>query len=156
MSKKDKLIQMLDHARSVMQPLLEEIDLNRNIYPMWTVRELVAHISGWDDAVIQSLKAHVDGREPGTPAALGINYYNEQTVSTRDGLDYNHIYREYVQTREILKDAIRNLPDHKLEEAFIVPWGPIGTIEQIVQTFSEHEEEHAADLKKLIEEHSAK
>ncbi len=157
MNKKDELIQQLDHARNTMLPLLTEIEINRQIYPMWTVRELLAHIAGWDDAIIQSLNAHVDGREPGTPAALGLNHYNAETISTREGLDYDHIYREYVKTRELLKETIRNLPEDKLEEPFILPWGNTGTIAQVIEIFSEHEEvEHAGDLKKLIEEHKAK
>lgn len=150
MDERQSLIDALKHSRTAIQELLDVIDSNRKIYPLWTVREIVAHISGWDDAMIASIKAHVDGREPGTPAARGIDYYNAQTVSTREGLDYDHIYREFVQTRKDLVALIQSMPETKLGEPFILPWGDAGTVKAIVNIFTEHEEEHAADLRKII------
>lgn len=150
MDEKESLINALEHSRAAIQTLLDVIDKNRKIYPLWTVREIVAHISGWDDAVITSIRAHVAGQEPGTPAARGIDYYNEQTVSTREGLDYDHIYREFVKTRQDLIALIKTMPVEKIHERFVLPWGETGRVEDIVRIFTEHEEEHAADLEKII------
>ncbi len=150
MDERQSLINALIHSRATIQGLLDVIDSNRKIYPLWTVREIVAHISGWDDAVITSIKAHVDGHEPGTPAARGIDYYNAETVSTREGLDYDHIYREFVQTRKDLIALITGMPEAKLYEPFVLPWGETGTVRTIVNIFTEHEEEHAGDLRKII------
>lgn len=156
MSKREELIAMMERSRNAMLPLLEEIDLNRKIYPLWTIREMLAHISGWDDAVIAFMQSLMAGKVPAIPAARGADVYNAETVSTREGLDYDHIYREYIATRKVVLDLLRTIPEEKIAEQHALPWGDPGTLIDIINIFGPHEEEHAEDLKKLIEEHKNK
>ncbi len=150
METKQTLMSQLERSREKMLAQLDEIDLNRKIYPLWTIREMLAHLSGWDDAVIAFVNSIVEGSEPATPAARGMDYYNAQTVATREGLDYDHIYREYVQTRKVLLDLLREMPEEKIREPYILPWGELGTVLDIVHIFAPHEEEHAEDVGKII------
>lgn len=145
-----ELVAKLQQARAEILTLLEEIDKNRKIYPLWTIREILAHITGWDDAIIASLKAHLDGREPGTPAARGVDAYNASTVATREGLSYDHIYREYIQTRNVLIDQVNAMPLEKIDQAFVLPWGGDGNLVGLLHIFIEHEIEHAGDIRKII------
>ena len=150
MNQRDALIQRLETSRAQMVAHLDEIDKNRKIYPLWTVREILAHLSGWDDSTIAFIHTLVEGREPATPAARGIDVYNAETVATREGLDYDHVYREYIQTRKILLDLIRSIPEEKVTQNFVLPWGGEGSLVDLVDIFGPHEEEHAEDLHKLI------
>ena len=59
----DQLIQRLDEGREGMLEVVAIVDENRQIYPPWRIKEIVAHITGWDDAVIASLTADVIGRQ---------------------------------------------------------------------------------------------
>lgn len=147
-----ELVGQLQQARAQMVALLDEIDKNRKIYPLWTIREILAHITGWDDAIIASLKAHIAGREPGTPASRGVDAYNAETVATREGLDYDHIYREYFRTRDVLIDLVTSMPSEKTAQKFIVPWGDEGDLQSLLKVFIDHEIEHADDVRKLIDE----
>ena len=104
----------------------------------------------WDDAIIASLKAHIDTREPGTPASRGIDAYNASTVATREGLSYDHIYREYIQTRDVLIELVNNMPLEKIDQPFTLPWGGEGNLVGLLKVFIEHEIEHAGDLRKII------
>ncbi|MBI5294557.1 MAG: DinB family protein [Chloroflexi bacterium] len=152
MDKRQALIERLETSRAQMIAHLEEIDKNRKIYPLWTIREIIAHLSGWDDATIAFIKALVSGGQPATPAARGPNVYNAETVSTREGLSYDHIYREYIETRRVLLELIRAMPEEKITQPFTLPWGGEGTLEDIINIFGPHEEEHAGDVHKLIVE----
>lgn len=145
-----ELISQLQNARAEMLSHLNEVDQNRHIYPLWTIREILAHLTGWDDAVIASLSAHIAGREPGTPAARGIDAYNASTVATREGLDYDHIYREYIHTRNALIELVNNMPPEKATQRFVVPWGGEGDLAGLLKIFIEHEIEHAEDVRKII------
>ncbi len=131
---------------------LDEIEKNRKIYPLWTIREILAHIVGWDDAIIASLKAHIAGLEPGTPAARGLDAYNAETVSTREGLEYDHIYREYIHTRNTLIELVRSMPENKVTQDFVMPWGETSNLQVLLKIFIDHEFKHAADVRKLIED----
>lgn len=151
MTLNETLVQRLETSRTEMIKHLDEIDKNRKIYPLWTIREIIAHLSGWDDATIGFIRAIVAGEIPPTPAARGIDVYNAETVATREGLDYDHIYREYIETRKVLLDLIRAMPEEKITAQFILPWGGNGNLMDIINIFGPHEEEHAEDVRKLIE-----
>jgi hypothetical protein len=150
MSQRDELIAILDCSRAKMVAHLDEIDKNRKIYSLWTIREMLAHLSGWDDAVIAFIQSLMAGKVPATPAARGINVYNAESVATREGLDYDHIYREYIETRKVLLQLLREVPDEKITAQYTLPWGETGTLVDIINIFGPHEEEHAEDVEKLI------
>ncbi len=151
MQLQDDLIQRYQNARAKMLAHLDKIDQNREIYPLWTVREIVAHISGWDDATIAFIHTVLEGGQPGlTLAAQGMDVYNAETVSTREGLDYDHIYREYLETRRALLELIHQMPEEQITQKYVLPWGGYGTLVDMVNIFAPHEEEHAEDVRKII------
>ncbi len=152
MTLNEQLVQRLEASRAAMIKHLDRIDKNRKIYPLWTVREILAHLSGWDDASIGFIRALLAGEVPPTPAARGIDVYNAETVATREGLDYDHIYREYIATRGALLDLIRKMPEEKISEKSILPWGGEGSLIDIINIFGPHEEEHAEDVRKIMKE----
>lgn len=153
MSQRTELIEILVRSRAKMVAHLEEIDKNREIYPLWTIREMLAHLSGWDDAVIAFIHSLLEGSVPATPADRGIDAYNEETVATREGLDYDHIYREYIETRKTVLALLEKVPEEKITMEYTLPWGDQGTLVGIVHTFGSHEEEHAEDVAKILLKH---
>ncbi len=144
------LIQDLQRLREHMRRVVAQADTNREIYPHWRMKEVLDHLTGWDDAAVASLQAHVDGREPPVPAGRGINDYNARTVSEREALDLRHTIQEWEVTRQQLIDRLHSLPSAKIAEPFIFPWGMNGTVEEIVNILIEHEEEHAAEIEGLL------
>lgn len=152
MTLNETIIKRFEASRTQMISHLNEIDKNRKIYPLWTIREIIAHLSGWDDAIIAFVRAIVAGEAPATPAMRGMDVYNAETVATREGLSYDHIYREYIETRNILLDLIRSMSEEKITQKFILPWGGEGTLMDMINIFGPHEEEHAKDVKKIIDE----
>lgn len=152
MTVREETLQKYQYSQAILTSQLEEVDKNRKIYPLWTIREIVAHLSGWDDSIIGMLGALLKGETPPTPAARGADVYNAETVSTREGLSYDHIIREYYNTREKLISLIRQASDEILTTRSTLPWGEEGSVAGLARFFSEHEAEHAEDIKKFIEE----
>jgi hypothetical protein len=150
MDKRELLIKNLEQAREHMRRVLARADASREIYPHWRAKEVMDHLTGWDDATIGSIKALLNGGEPFVPAARGIDYYNAQTVTERETLNLTHTTREWEVTRQQLIDLIRSLTPAQADQAFIFPWGVEGTVEQVVDVFIEHEEEHAAEIDGIL------
>jgi hypothetical protein len=150
MEERARLIQQLAQAREKMRAVLADVDTQMEIYPRWTIKHVLAHIAGWDDACIASLRAHVAGDEPGAPAARGIDFYNAQSVETREPLSYDQVVKEWELARGQLETIIHEMPPEKFKERLLFPWGPTGTIARLVAIFAEHEEEHAEEIRKLI------
>ncbi len=150
MGQKEELIEQLHQGRAHILELLKILDINQEVYPRWTAKELLAHFAGWDEATIAALRAHARGDVPATPAKRGINDFNAQTVSTREALDYDHIYREWEAERTELIQAISDMPDEKFSESLVMPWGPTGSVAKLIQIMAEHEVEHAEEIMKRL------
>ena len=151
MVSKDALILQLEESHKNVEQLVSQIDPVQEIYPGWTIREVLAHFTGWDDAVIASLKSHAAGGVPTVVAQRGPDVYNAATVTERETLSFEHIYQEWQHTHKQLKIAIRDLPPEKMEEEIVFPWGQTGNVEDLVTGLTtEHEVSHMKDIQKLI------
>jgi hypothetical protein len=146
------LIDRWESRREALKSLISQAEAHpkKEIYRGWRLKEFLAHMSGWDDAVIESLRAHAEGDASFTPASRGVDVYNAQTVSTRETLDYQHIRREWDRSHELVMEALRSLPDEKFHQMFAFAWGESGTVADLVEIFVRHEEEHAHHLREWL------
>jgi len=147
---KEVLIAELDQARARLTAILEQADPTRLIYPLWKLKQVLDHIAGWDDAVIAALQAHARGDVPEVTAPRGIDYYNEQTVATRESLPLEHSWREYHATRELLKQVIRAMPEERGAIPLVTPWGAQGSVAGLVKVFVHHELRHAEEIEQIL------
>jgi hypothetical protein len=147
----EHLIAMLDKSREMTRGLLRDLDAKTIIYSPWTLKHFLAHLAGWDDASTASLQSLAAGQEPATPAIRGIDYYNAESVSTRQELPYERIVVEWEQAREAFKAAIRALTPEQLSTPLLMPWARMGSAATIVHIMAEHEEEHATEIREQAE-----
>ena len=146
-----ELIRQLEESHKNIEQMVSKIDLQQEIYPGWTIREILAHFTGWDDAVLASLKSHAAGGVPTIVAERGPDAYNAATVTERETLSFEHIYQEWQHTHEQLKIAIRDLPPEKMDQKIVFPWGQTGNLEDLVVGLTtEHEVSHAKDIETKI------
>jgi hypothetical protein len=144
-------IQRLKNARAEMQEIVKLAQDNPTIYEPWRMKEVLDHITGWDDAVSASIKSLLTGEPPATPAARGLDYYNAETVSSREAIPYEVTQWEWEASRAVLLGLISDMTEEQLHTHFTLPWGAQGTIEGLVEIFTEHEETHAKEIREMIE-----
>jgi hypothetical protein len=147
---RESLLLRLDESRLMLEGLLLKIDPAKEIYPGWTIKQILAHITGWDDAAIDALRAHLDGRAPAVRANRGLNEYNARTVASRQDQDFPFVVDEWRLKRKLLRTIIIEMPENKFIERLVVPWGRKGTVVYLMDTFRDHEEEHAKDIDQWI------
>ena len=151
MSHKEDYITRYETARVEMREILKLAKGNPTIYQPWRMKEVLDHITGWDDAVIASIKSFLAGEVPATPASRGIDSYNADTVSSREAIPYEVTQREWETSRAELLELLSKMTDEQLHTSFVLPWGTHGTIEDLVEIFTEHEETHAKEIREIIE-----
>ena len=147
MAGKAQIIERFNQARADVRALLPAIDRRMEIYPGWTIKEVLAHLAGWDDATIMALRAYLAGEAPPVPAGRGIDPYNAQTVAERSNLNYDQIVQEWDMVRDQLSPLVDSLTDEKLAATIVAPWGPTTTVAGLIEVMAEHEEEHAAVIR---------
>ena len=150
MSHKEDYIKRYETAREEMREILKLAQGNPTIYQPWKMKEVLDHITGWDDAVIASIRSFLAGDVPATPASRGIDAYNADTVSSREAIPYEVTQREWETSRTELLSLMRKMTDEQLHTPFVLPWGPQETIEDLVEIFTEHEETHAREIREII------
>ena len=148
MSKRERLIQQLDEARDEMRAILADTDPEMRLSPTWTVKEVVAHITGWDVATIEMLRAHAVGEALDATEWVSIDHYNARTVETRRGLSYEQVVSEWEGTRDRLASILDEMQEEKYAEPLVYLWGQTGTVAQLVAIMVHHEAEHAEKIRK--------
>lgn len=151
MSDKETYIKRYETARAEMREIVKLAQGNPQIYSPWRMKEVLDHITGWDDAVIASIQSFLAGDIPATPASRGIDAYNAETVTSREAIPYEVTQREWEASRAELLELMGKMTDEQLHTAFVFPWGDNGTIEDLVEIFTEHEETHAQEIRAIIE-----
>ncbi len=149
MPDKAQLMQAFDQAHDQMRAVLPGIDCCMEIYPSWTIKEMLAHLAGWDDATIATLRAFSAGQPTPLLALRGIDAYNAQTVAERADLKYEQTVQEWELVREQLKAILNDLPAERLGDKIVSPWGPITTVARLIAIIADHEEEHAVVVQEL-------
>jgi len=151
MATKDELLQWMEESHRKWEKLVAQVDRNVEIYPGWTIREVLAHFAGWDDAVIASLRSHAAGGVPTVVAERGPNVYNAATITERESLSFEQIYQEWQITHAQLKATIRDLPPEKMDQSIVFPWGQVGNVENLVIGLTTgHEASHAQDVEAFL------
>jgi hypothetical protein len=137
------LIQRLKEKREVVEQLVAKTPPDKEIYIGWKIKELLAHLSGWDDAIVEALGAHARGEPVSRTVSAGINAYNAKTVHIRESLSLEQVIKEWRTKRELVFQALEDLPDEKFNYQLTFPWGEPGTVAYFIEIFVEHEEHHA-------------
>jgi hypothetical protein len=79
-----------------------------------------------------------------------MDAYNAETVTSRESIPYEVTQREWEASRAELLALLRKMTDDQLHTSFVLPWGAYGTIENLVEIFTEHEETHAREIREII------
>ncbi len=145
------LLQLLDDTRTKIECLLPQIDPNKEIYPGWTIREVLVHVAGWDEAAAATLRAHLENKPLSLPRINNLDEYNAISISNRSEMDGEQVLREWRSTRDVLRRMIKEFPEEKFHLRFAVPWGGKSTVTAMMEMFCEHEESHTRDIQKVLQ-----
>ncbi len=150
-SDQELLRAQLQGSRDRLEILLPKITPGKEIYPGWDIKDLLAHIAGWDKAILTTLQAHIADKDQVITVREGINKFNSQSVAERKGFEYSKILEEFRELRSLILEIITGMPGGKISQSFISPWGQKVTVKDLVKIFSEHENEHAEDVHQWLE-----
>ena len=58
------LLAEIDQVRTDMGKVVQEVDTKFMIYPGWTIKEMIAHITAWEIVIHKALQAYMAGDSP--------------------------------------------------------------------------------------------
>ena len=148
-TKIDALITKMEQSRSRLNAALDKITPQAEIYPSWKVKQIMDHITGWDDLVISSLRLYQKGETPAR-SVLNIDQYNAGSVSARLSLTPEQSRQAFDASRLEVIQTLRAIPPTMINQKYTAPWGGQCTISSIVRIFVSHEQEHAKQIEEVL------
>lgn len=115
------------------------------IYEGWTIKDVLAHVLGWDQRVLRTLPLMVQNRASEVPS-VEVDEYNAESVAAWRERSLAELLVEVQSTHRQIVDMIASL-DHKEIDTRRERHGRIITIRSyVIDVMTDHEREHAAEI----------
>ncbi len=149
-TKIDALISKMEISRARLNAALDKIAPQTEIYPTWKIKQVLDHITGWDELMLTSLRAYSLGESPGLVVKDGIDQYNAQSVTERMAITLEQSRQAYDAARVKVIQTMREMPPESLTQKYPAPWGGMCTVASVVKIFVSHELEHAKHIEEIL------
>ncbi len=112
----DRLLAKLDAAWSAFQEsydgLTDDQVLSPGVTDAWSVRDLIAHVTWWDEEAITHLPLIMEGGAPPRYSVKygGIDAFNALMTERKAGLALDEVRHEFTETHARLVDYLFSLP----------------------------------------------
>ena len=139
------LLAEIDQVRTDMGKVVQEVDTKLMIYPGWTIKEMIAHITAWEIVIHKAFQAYIAGDPPYFLREQDFDIFNEDAVAIRASWSMEQVLKEWKDVRENLKKTIQKLKETDLPLEMVLPWGSERTVAELIEIIGEHEGEHMKD-----------
>lgn len=118
---------------------------NRVVFDKWSLRDILAHLSGWADLTRESLNSMQNGGEIRMiDGDVAIDEFNQESINQRSGYTWVEIKSDFELATKALIDTYRSLPDDVWETPFP---GTKLTPRMAVSMDSQHYFEHFDEIR---------
>ncbi len=149
MSSISEIVSYLNFGRDCLLEAIDGLSLREMteipVYPEWTVKDLLAHIIGWDRRVIAILPLIVADRASEVPG-VDVPSYNAQSVATGRQMLLPELATEIRETHQQILALISGLEHREIDRRHERNGRVITIRSYIIQTMVEHERQHAAEI----------
>jgi hypothetical protein len=146
---KEEILYSLTRARARLLAAIESLtEVETTTLPIseaWTIREVLAHVSGWADWDLDTIRAIKAGHSPDLSVIVDVDLFNEQLVTERSAWSLDHILAELEETSAAIQALVREMQEQDIEASrFQGPYW--SNLAEWLQVAWEHEEEHALQI----------
>ncbi len=112
----------------------------------WTVREVLAHISGWSTWDLQMIQAIRQGKTPDLSVIQDVDAFNDRLVAERKQWSMEQIVAEMENTQIAMQELVGSMSNQQLldDHRFRGPYWE--NLVKWLRIAWEHEEEHAVQI----------
>jgi hypothetical protein len=143
-----ELINAMDQTRKQMEQVVKGTDPAREIYPGWTIKEILGHITTWEIVIHKGIQAFRDEKPPFFIHNQDFDVFNAEAVEYRSAWSLEQVIEEWRDVRKELRDMIQELEESLLPQEMVTPWGSDRTLHELIEIIVEHESEHMEDIQK--------
>jgi hypothetical protein len=117
---RDQVLRRLDKAwiafRDSYAGLSQSDILEPGVTKAWSVRDIIAHVTTWEEEALKHLPAVLDGRRPPRYSVTygGIDAFNALMTTKKAGLSLAEVYNQQEEVHRLVIDVVMWVPENQL------------------------------------------
>ena len=143
------LLAEVNQVRTDMGKVVQEIDTKLMIYPGWTIKEMIAHITAWEVVIQKAFQAYIAGDPPYFLREQDFDIFNEEAGDFHASWSLEQVLQEWRDVRKDLIKTIQKLKETDLLVEMVLPWGSERTVAELIEIIGEHEGDHMEETIKV-------
>ena len=132
-------------------PLLPESEWDRRpVCGVWTMKDLVGHLTAWGEVGVSGLQQVLAGEAPQFEPIPDFEEWNLAEAAKRRELPWDAVWDAYETSFRALLSGLDALSEEQLAVEFKTPWGSSNTVFRWLTIWPLHEREHAVDVRHAL------
>jgi hypothetical protein len=129
-----------------VEGLSEEDLLVPQVEGIWTIKDLLSHITAWEDECLRPLRNFIARGEFDSQVIEDHDAYNMVLADKKQRLSLRDVMKDLVRIRLELLAQCDMLSEAQWEQPVSLPWGQIGTMADMLSGLAWHENEHVKTI----------
>lgn len=148
----NELISELGSAREKLLSVIDKVPENKRYIRFlgtWSLKDIVAHLIGWSEHQIDTLRSLSKGEIPSRPTSSSD--FNDANTKAHENQSWEQVHSDFVKSSLVLIEEYKNLPQ-SLSDKQIWPDKQMVPKEYIRLEINHYSREHLLQIKRLLEE----
>jgi hypothetical protein len=140
--------------RRALQQMSEQDMLSTPIEGIWVAKDLIGHLTAWEQLLVQPLQSLVDGGAFVPEIISDHDAFNMQQAGKRKDWTIIDVIRESDTVRTAILDALSKVTEEQSQLVLPAPWGGEQTLTHLIDGLRWHEDEHAQCIHRWVNQNS--
>lgn len=147
----EELAYRLEQSQVQAMARLTDVDRTTIIYPEsgWRVQDILGHLTAWEEEIARSLQAYRYNSAYRVPD-FELQAFNTSNYELRKVLPARQIHADWLTIRKRLAWLVNSMTVEKLAGSMTYPSGRRGECGVLVCEVMSHQDEHMADIARVV------
>lgn len=150
MTKEDALARLAESRQALHQAIegLSEEEMTQvQVEGVWTIKDVLGHITSWEETCLEPLRHFADGGPYDVQAIENYLAWNDEQAARKRDIPLEVILDELATVRQGIVEAASRLSAKQWEQRVPFAWGGKGTIADTLVGLHAHEMEHVRHIR---------
>ena len=144
---KSELEQNRAKVVAAIEGLGEADVLDKNCFGNWSVKDVLAHITAWEDRILNGARHLLDPAQPAPSPIDSILAWNDEMAAYHAERPWPEVQANFSKIRQELNDFLDTLQWSDWKQRGPYPWpNNQGTLAELITVIAEHDTEHIPAL----------
>ena len=132
--------------------ILESERTNQAVCGIWTLKDLIGHLTDWEKVGLEGLQQLASGQSPEFDYRIAwpFDEFNNKNAAARQNQPWPEVWGDFTETRQQFMNLFDAMSEAQLTRQFIAPWqSPINGYAWLTVWLG-HDHEHALDIRNSL------